>query len=167
MLVTFTLKAGGDALVPPPRGPNLTRVHEFDTVWALNNGSPPEGSVQVVRRDAVTGDWFLAGEGGRLELDKLASAMKELETEIPQDIAWVLRVDGHTDTDPIQTSAFSSNWELSAARAIAVVNELIAQGVSPKRLVAAGFGEYQPIEQGDTEEIKTRNRRIELKLTER
>jgi chemotaxis protein MotB len=104
---------------------------------------------------------------GRLELDKLASAMKELETEIPQDIAWVLRVDGHTDTDPIQTSAFSSNWELSAARAIAVVKELIAQGVSPKRLVAAGFGEYQPIEQGDTEEIKTRNRRIELKLTER
>jgi chemotaxis protein MotB len=104
---------------------------------------------------------------GRLELDKLASAMKELETQIPQDIAWVLRVDGHTDTDPIQTSAFSSNWELSAARAIAVVKELIAQGVSPKRLVAAGFGEYQPIEQGDTEEIKTRNRRIELKLTER
>ena len=104
---------------------------------------------------------------GRLELDKLASAMKELETQIPQDIAWVLRVDGHTDTDPIQTSAFSSNWELSAARAIAVVKELIAQGVSPKRLVAAGFGEFQPIEQGDTEEIKTRNRRIELKLTER
>jgi chemotaxis protein MotB len=104
---------------------------------------------------------------GRLELDKLASAMRELETQIPQDIAWVLRVDGHTDTDPIQTSAFSSNWELSAARAIAVVKELIAQGVSPKRLVAAGFGEYQPIEQGDTEEIKTRNRRIELKLTER
>jgi chemotaxis protein MotB len=104
---------------------------------------------------------------GRLELDKLASAMKELETQIPQDIAWVLRVDGHTDTDPIQTTAFSSNWELSAARAIAVVKELIAQGVSPKRLVAAGFGEYRPIEQGDTEEIKTRNRRIELKLTER
>ena len=104
---------------------------------------------------------------GRLELDKLASAMKELETEIPQDLAWVLRVDGHTDTDPIQTSAFSSNWELSAARAIAVVKELIAQGVSPNRLVAAGFGEFQPIEQGDSEEIKTRNRRIELKLTER
>ena len=104
---------------------------------------------------------------GRPELDKLASAMRELETEIPKDLAWVLRVDGHTDTDPIQTSAFSSNWELSAARAIAVVKELIAQGVSPNRLVAAGFGEFQPIEQGDTEEIKTRNRRIELKLTER
>jgi chemotaxis protein MotB len=104
---------------------------------------------------------------GRPELDKLASAMRELETEIPKDLAWVLRVDGHTDTDPIQTSAFSSNWELSAARAIAVVKELIAQGVSPNRLVAAGFGEFQPIEQGDSEEIKTRNRRIELKLTER
>ena len=93
--------------------------------------------------------------------------MRELETEIPQDLAWVLRVDGHTDTDPIQTSAFTSNWELSAARAIAVVKELIAQGVSPNHLVAAGFGEFQPIEQGDSEEIKTRNRRIELKLTER
>ena len=104
---------------------------------------------------------------GRPELDKLASAMRELETEIPKDLAWVLRVDGHTDTDPIQTSAFSSNWELSAARAIAVVKELIAQGVSPNRLVAAGFGEFQPIEHGDSEEIKTRNRRIELKLTER
>jgi chemotaxis protein MotB len=104
---------------------------------------------------------------GRGELDKLAAAMRELETEIPQDIAWVLRVDGHTDNDPIQTSAFSSNWELSSARAIAVVKELIAQGVSPNRLVAAGFGEFQPIEQGDSEEVKTRNRRIELKLTER
>jgi phage tail sheath protein FI len=68
MRVTFTLKAGGNALVPPPRGPNLTRVHEFDTVWAVTNDSFPVESVQVVRRDAVTGDWYLAGETGQTEL---------------------------------------------------------------------------------------------------
>ncbi len=103
---------------------------------------------------------------GLVEMDKLATALKELEAEIPPDIAWVLRVDGHTDTDPIQT-AFKSNWELSSARAIAVVNYLIQQGINPKHLVAAGFGEFQPLDPGDSEEAKTRNRRIELKLTER
>jgi chemotaxis protein MotB len=104
---------------------------------------------------------------GRQEMDKLAEAVTSLENEIPPDIAWVLRVDGHTDSDPIQSAAYKSNWELSAARAIAVVNYLIAKGVSPQHLVAAGFGEYQPLEAGDSEEAKTRNRRIELKLTER
>jgi chemotaxis protein MotB len=104
---------------------------------------------------------------GLEEIDKLASAMRELEKEIPADIPWVLRVDGHTDADPIQTSQFQSNWELSSARAIAVVKQLIERGVSPEHLVAAGFGEFQPIEAGDSEEAKTRNRRIELKLTER
>jgi chemotaxis protein MotB len=104
---------------------------------------------------------------GQAEMLKLADALKQLETEIPPDIAWVLRVDGHTDADPIQSPQFKSNWELSAARAIAVVNFLIANGVSPQHLVAAGFGEYQPIDSGSTEEAKSRNRRIELKLTER
>lgn len=104
---------------------------------------------------------------GEAEMLKLADALKQLEREIPPDIAWVLRVDGHTDADPIQSSQFKSNWELSAARAIAVVNFLIANGVSPQHLVAAGFGEFQPIDPGSTEEAKSRNRRIELKLTER
>jgi chemotaxis protein MotB len=104
---------------------------------------------------------------GLQEIDKLATAMRQLEQEIPADIPWVLRVDGHTDADPIRTPQFQSNWELSTARAIAVVKELIARGVSPEHLVAAGFGEFQPIEAGDSEETKTRNRRIELKLTER
>lgn len=104
---------------------------------------------------------------GQQEMSKLAEALKQLEAEIPKDIAWVLRVDGHTDTDPIQSAQFKSNWELSAGRAIAVVNHLIANGVSPQHLVAAGFGEFQPIDPGDTEEAKSRNRRIELKLTER
>jgi chemotaxis protein MotB len=105
---------------------------------------------------------------GQTEMTKLADALKQLETEIPTDIAWVLRVDGHTDNDPIlQSAQFKSNWELSSARAIAVVNHLIANGVSPKHLVAAGFGEFQPLEQGSTEDAKSQNRRIELKLTER
>ncbi|MCX7348410.1 MAG: peptidoglycan -binding protein, partial [Alphaproteobacteria bacterium] len=104
---------------------------------------------------------------GQAEMLKLADALKQLEKEIPPDIAWVLRVDGHTDNDPIQSAQFKSNWDLSAARAIAVVNFLIANGVSPQHLVAAGFGEFQPIDPGSTEEAKSRNRRIELKLTER
>jgi chemotaxis protein MotB len=104
---------------------------------------------------------------GQQEMLKLADALKQLEREIPSDIAWVLRVDGHTDVDPIQSAQFKSNWELSAGRAIAVVNFLIANGVAPNHLVAAGFGEFQPIDPGSTEEAKSRNRRIELKLTER
>ncbi|MFO1122176.1 MAG: peptidoglycan -binding protein [Hyphomicrobiales bacterium] len=104
---------------------------------------------------------------GQREMLTLAEAVKQLESEIPGDIAWVLRVDGHTDVDPIQSPEFKSNWELSAARAIAVVNFLIANGVAPQHLVAAGFGEFQPIDPGSTEEAKSRNRRIELKLTER
>jgi chemotaxis protein MotB len=106
-------------------------------------------------------------EAGKVEMLKLADALRQLEREIPGDIAWVLRVDGHTDADPIQSPQFKSNWELSAARAITVVNFLIAQGVQPKHLVAAGFGEFQPLVEGDSEDAKSENRRIELKLTER
>jgi chemotaxis protein MotB len=106
-------------------------------------------------------------EAGQAEMQKLADALKQLEREIPPDIAWVLRVDGHTDNDPIQSGVFNSNWELSAARAISVVKFMVAQGVSPRHLVAAGFGEFQPLAAGDTEEAKSENRRIELKLTER
>ena len=104
---------------------------------------------------------------GQEELLKLADAVKQLEAEIPPDIAWVLRVDGHTDSDAINSALFKSNWELSAARAIAVVKYLIAQGVAPKHLVAAGFGEFQPLDPGTSEDAKSQNRRIELKLTER
>jgi chemotaxis protein MotB len=104
---------------------------------------------------------------GRAELDQLASALIDLEKQIPSDIAWVLRVDGHTDVRPISSPQFASNWELSASRAIAVVKYLISKGISPQRLVAAGFGEFQPIDPANTEEAYQRNRRIELKLTER
>lgn len=101
------------------------------------------------------------------ELDKVAVALVELEKKIPADIAWVLRVDGHTDVRPVTGGQFRSNWGLSSARAIAVVQYLVGKGVSPQHLVAAGFGEYQPIETGTTEEAYRRNRRIEFKLTER
>jgi chemotaxis protein MotB len=105
---------------------------------------------------------------GRAELDKLAGALLELDKQIPSEINWVLRVDGHTDVRPLSgTTAFKTNWDLSAARAIAVVQYLISKGVPPQRLVAAGFGEFQPIDPGTTEEAYSRNRRIELKLTER
>jgi chemotaxis protein MotB len=101
------------------------------------------------------------------ELDKMATALVGLEQQIPKDIPWVLRVDGHTDVRPVTGGQFKSNWGLSSARAIAVVQYLVAKGVSPQRLVAAGFGEYQPIDPGTTEDAYRKNRRIEFKLTER
>ena len=103
---------------------------------------------------------------GTEELAKLASAVNELATEIPPDIPWVLRIDGHTDKRPISNAQFPSNWELSAARAIAVAKYLITQGVPENRLVPAGFGEFTPIDTGDSEEAFRRNRRIEFKLTD-
>jgi chemotaxis protein MotB len=103
---------------------------------------------------------------GRAELDKVAAAIVELEGQIPAEIPWILRVDGHTDVRPI-IGQFKSNWDLSAERAISVVQYLVGKGVKPSRLVAAGFGEFQPIESGTSEDAYRRNRRIEFKLTER
>jgi chemotaxis protein MotB len=107
------------------------------------------------------------GEPGKEQLAKFAQSLIEIGAEIPPDIDWILRVDGHTDTRPIRTPQFDSNWELSAARAIAVVKFLVAQGVPPSRLVAAGFGEYRPLDPTDDEIGYRRNRRIELKLDQR
>ena len=107
-------------------------------------------------------------EAGQGEMKKLADAIIELQKEIPPEINWVLRVDGHTDDRPLSgTGRFRDNWELSASRAISVVKFLLVNGVPANRLVAAGFGEYQPLDEGDTQEARDRNRRIELKLTER
>jgi chemotaxis protein MotB len=111
-----------------------------------------------------TGQAVLKPEG-RAEIDKIAAAIIELDRQIPQEIGWVLRVDGHTDIRP--TGGGRTNWDLSASRAIAVVQYLVSKGVPPQRLVAAGFGEFQPIDPGTTDEAFARNRRIELKLTER
>lgn len=105
---------------------------------------------------------------GQAELQKLADAILELEQDIPAEINWVLRIDGHTDARPLTgTGRLRNNWDLSAARAISVVQYLIEAGIDPKRLVAAGFGENQPLEEGDSDEAYAKNRRIELKLTER
>src|SRR5215468_8775080 len=104
---------------------------------------------------------------GLIELDKLAGALLDLEKQIPKEIAWALRVDGHTDVRPIVTAQYPSNWALSSARAISVVQYLISKGVSPQRLVAAGFGEFQPLDNERGDEAFRRNRRLELKLTER
>ena len=104
---------------------------------------------------------------GRTELDQISGAIVELEKKIPADIPWVIRVDGHTDVRPVTGSAYKSNWELSAARAVAVVQYLVSKGVDPHVLAATGFGEFQPLDAGTTEDAYQRNRRIELKLTER
>lgn len=104
---------------------------------------------------------------GIAQLAKLAQVLSQIEGEIPKEINWVLRIDGHTDVNPIATPQFPSNWELSSARATSVVRYLIEKGVAPKRLVAAGFGEFQPLDTQASDDAFRRNRRIELKLTEK
>ena len=104
---------------------------------------------------------------GLAAIDQLASAIVELERQIPKEIGWALQVDGHTDARPIASRDFPSNWELSSARAISVVKYLISRGVPPNRVVAAGYGEFAPLEDGTSDEVLRRNRRIELKLTNR
>jgi chemotaxis protein MotB len=107
------------------------------------------------------------GMEGKKKLDKLASALKEISKKIPEDLNWVLRVDGHTDHLPIHNQQFQSNWELSSARAISVVKYLVEKGIESKHLVAAGFGEHQPLAIGELEQELARNRRIEFKLDQR
>jgi chemotaxis protein MotB len=104
---------------------------------------------------------------GTAAMDKIAEAIVELEKEIPSDINWALQINGHTDARPISNPQFPSNWELSTARASSVVKYLIARGVSPDRLVAAGYAQFDPVDPGTTEEAYRKNRRIELKLTSR
>jgi chemotaxis protein MotB len=104
---------------------------------------------------------------GLAAMDQLAAAIIELEKEIPKEIDWALQVDGHTDIRPIASPTFPSNWELSTSRAISVVRYLISRGVPAQRLVAAGYGEFRPLEGGTDEASLQRNRRIELKLTNR
>ncbi|MEP4378997.1 MAG: peptidoglycan -binding protein [Alphaproteobacteria bacterium] len=104
------------------------------------------------------------GEG---QLQQLAQTLVEIAGEIPDDISWILRVDGHTDERPISTARFPSNWELASARAISVVKFLVRSGIPPENLVAAGFGQFQPIDGGQDENSYRRNRRIEFKLDQR
>lgn len=105
--------------------------------------------------------------GGRDQLVKLATALKEIVGKIPPELPWVLQVDGHTDRVPISTPRFPTNWELSTARAIAVAQFLIGQGIPPDRVAARGFAEFQPLDPGTGPDANRRNRRIEIKLTTR
>jgi chemotaxis protein MotB len=107
------------------------------------------------------------GAEGREQLAQLATTLKEIADTIPEELDWILRVDGHTDRQPISTAAFPSNWELSTARAVSVVKFLVDQGIPPDRMAATGFGEYQPLDPGNDEIAYRRNRRIEFKLTQR
>jgi chemotaxis protein MotB len=104
---------------------------------------------------------------GMAAMDQIAEAIVELQKEIPSDIDWALQINGHTDARPISKAEFPSNWELSTARASSVVKYLVSRGVPPDRLVAAGYAEFQPVDPGTTEEAYGKNRRIELKLTNR
>lgn len=107
------------------------------------------------------------GEPGKVQLRQLASTLIAITGEIPPDIDWILRIDGHTDKRPIVTSDFPSNWELSTARAVSVVKFLIEQGIPRERLAATGFGEFQPLDSGEDEIAYRRNRRIEFKFTQK
>ena len=105
---------------------------------------------------------------GEEQIVRLAGTIREVAETIPPGVNWLLRVDGHADRRPTSGSGnFASNWELSAARAITVVKLLIAQGVAPERLAATGFGDNQPLDDRDTQEAYAKNRRIELRLTDR
>jgi chemotaxis protein MotB len=106
-------------------------------------------------------------QAGVAQMTALAVTIKDIASEIPADLHWVLRVDGHTDPQPVKGGQFASNWELSAQRAITVVKLLIADGVSADHLAATAFGEYQPFGPGDTPDAYSKDRRIELRLTDR
>ena len=107
------------------------------------------------------------GDAGKSQLDDLATTLILLSFDIPEDLDWVLRIDGHTDKRPIFTAQFPSNWELSTARAVAVAKYLISRGLPPERMVTAGYAEFRPLDPADNDEAYNKNRRIEFKLDQR
>jgi chemotaxis protein MotB len=107
------------------------------------------------------------GDAGKAQLDDLATTLILLSMDIPKDLDWVLRIDGHTDKRPIATAQFPSNWELSTARAVAVAKYLISRGLPAERMVTAGYAEFRPLDPADSEEAFNKNRRIEFKLDQR
>ena len=178
-----------DRVRPVPTLRHASRRFAHDDTWVRLN-VPNDARAAIVPRERVcracvenvriVGDRFLLpsellfasasaelGEEGRQELDKLAKLLLDVSAKIPEDVDWILRIDGHTDVIPINTPRFPSNWELSTARAVAVVRYLAAQGVPERRMAAAGFGEFFPVAEGTSPEALQRNRRIELKLTDR
>jgi chemotaxis protein MotB len=107
------------------------------------------------------------GEPARQQLTPVVNALREIQSQIPPALNWILEIDGHTDRRPINTPAFQSNWELSTARAVSVVKFLTEQGIPAEHLSAAGFGEWQPLDRAASDDAYRRNRRIEIKLTQR
>jgi chemotaxis protein MotB len=101
------------------------------------------------------------------QINALATTIKQIASEIPPNLPWIMRVDGHADRQPVSGGQFASNWELSAERAINVVKLLVIEGVPPEHLAAAAFSDYQPIDTADTPAAFAKNRRIELRLTDR
>jgi chemotaxis protein MotB len=150
---------------------NAYRSEFFDRMQVILKGR--EGFKVVGDRFALQAELFfdsasdVLSESGKDQVDKLASVLRDIGKKIPPNIKWIVRIDGHTDNRPILGGKFASNWELSCARAIAVVKHLINSGIDPKNLVAAGFGEHQPIDPSKTEAAFAQNRRIEFKLDER
>lgn len=154
----------------------INRLERYQSEFFARLREALEGNENV----RIVGDRFLLpsellfgsgsarlGADGQAELDKLAQVLLDVVERIPEDIDWILRVDGHTDRVPINTPLFPSNWELSTARAVAVVRYLASKGVPERRMVAAGFGEFAPVDKGTSEAALQRNRRIEIKLTDR
>ncbi|MDO5657146.1 MAG: peptidoglycan -binding protein [Paracoccus sp. (in: a-proteobacteria)] len=115
-----------------------------------------------------TGEAVLS-DAGRAGIAQVASMLRDISDEIPPEIDWIIRVDGHTDNVPLSGQGrFRDNWELSQARALAVVRYLVEdQGFPAERLAATGFAEFRPVATGNSPEARAQNRRIELKLTER
>ena len=107
------------------------------------------------------------GSDGQEQLAKLAVALADIADKIPSDINWVLQVDGHTDDVPVRAGRYTDNWDLSTERALSVVRYLNQQGLPANRLAAAGYGEYQPLDSADSHDARRKNRRIELKITQR
>lgn len=137
-------------------------------VLTNQRGVRVEGDRFVFQSEVLFGSGSAELEAeGRDQLAKLAATLLDISAKIPPELNWIMRVDGHTDKIPIFNAQFPSNWELSAARAISVVKFLVSQGVPAERLVAAGFGEFHPLDDREDEIAFRRNRRIELKLTQR
>ena len=107
------------------------------------------------------------GPEGEEKLGQLAVALNQIAAEIPEDIDWILQVEGHTDDIPVRAGRFADNWDLSTERALSVVRFLAESGLPANRLAAAGYGEFQPLDNAGSDEARRRNRRIEMKLTQR
>ena len=127
------------------------------TAWIIGHARTPRGR----------GKKDVGGLSGIHPQELFAQTLNAVAAEIPSNLDWIVRIDGHTDKRPIHTAQFASNWELSTARAVAIVKYLVVQGIPANRLSANGFGQFQPLDPADTPEAYAKNRRIEIQLTNR